>query len=80
MEKYPTVINGTNNLLYGVVDKFMLDGKSIHAMVEADMDSKQKKAYYKQATGKAYAYKPYMKTNAQIQDKLTDGAEKGGLD
>lgn len=80
VEQYPTVINGVNNLLYGVVDKFMLEGKSIHAMVEADMDSKQKKAYYKQATGRAYAYKPYMKTNSQIQDKLIDGAEKGGLD
>lgn len=80
MEKYPTVVNGTINLLYGVVDKFMLEGKSIHAMVEADMNSKQKQAYYKQATGKAYSYKPYMKTNAYVADKLVDGAEKGGLD
>lgn len=80
MEKYPTTINGVNNLLYGVVDKFKLEGKSIHAMVEADMNSKKKQAYYKQATGKAYAYKPYMKTNAHIADKLVEGAEKGGLD
>jgi hypothetical protein len=80
MEKYPTTINGVNNLLYGVVDKFKLEGKSIHAMVEADMNSKKKQAYYKQATGKAYAYKPYMKTNAYVADKLMDGAGKGGLD
>lgn len=80
VKQYPTIINWTNNLLYGVVDSFMLEWKSIHAMIEDDMSSKKNKAYYKQITGRPYTYRPYMKTNAQIQDKLINNAEKYGLD
>ena len=79
-KKYPTIINSVNNLLYGVVDQFVLDEKNIYSMIEEDMQSKQRQTYYKQITNRPYVYKPYMKTNSQIQDKLVRDAEKGGLD
>lgn len=79
MEQHGSTINWVIDLLYGVVDDYKLNGKNVHAMLESDFADSKQKAYYKQFTSRPYVQRPYNTTNARMQEKLADGAEKGGI-